>query len=66
MAGKGVALVLEENNLGSNVVLNEIRRILEDKEMYMRMSRAGLQFKDSRTAATVIAHELIKVGLSHS
>jgi UDP-N-acetylglucosamine:LPS N-acetylglucosamine transferase len=66
MASKGVAVVLEENNLGANVVLNEIRKILDDKETYLRMSKAGQQFNNSRTAAEVIARELIRIGLSHT
>ncbi len=66
MAGKGTALVLEENNLGKTLVLEEVSRILEDKDTYAKMSQAGLQFENSRTAATVIARELIRIGLSHA
>ncbi|MFA6608669.1 MAG: UDP-N-acetylglucosamine--N-acetylmuramyl-(pentapeptide) pyrophosphoryl-undecaprenol N-acetylglucosamine transferase [Candidatus Paceibacterota bacterium] len=66
MAGRGVASVLEENNISPSIILSEISRILEDKENYKKMSEAGRQFEDSRHAATVIARELIRIGLSHS
>ena len=66
MAGRGVASVLEENNIGNSLLLSEIGRILEDKERYMKMSEAGLQFENSRDAAGTIAREIIRIGLSHS
>ncbi len=65
MAGRGVASVLEENNLSPTIMMTEIGRIMDDKENYARMSAAGLQFETSRTAATTIARELIRIGLSH-
>jgi UDP-N-acetylglucosamine--N-acetylmuramyl-(pentapeptide) pyrophosphoryl-undecaprenol N-acetylglucosamine transferase len=66
MAGRGIAEVLEENNLSPNIILGEIGRILNDKENYARMSAAGKQFENSRTAATTIAREIIRIGLSHT
>lgn len=66
MAGRHVAFVLEENNIGNSVVLSEISRILEVEENYNTMSEAGLQFENSRTAAETIARELIRIGLSHA
>lgn len=65
MAGHGVASVIEENNLEPNIFLTEVERIMSNKETYMKMSQAGKQFENSRTAATVIARELIRIGLSH-
>lgn len=65
MAGRGAATVLEENNLAPAIMLTEIGRIMEDKEYYMKMSEAGMQFENSRTAATTIAREIIRIGLSH-
>lgn len=65
MAGRGVATVLEENNLSPSIFLTEIGRIMEHEEVYMRMSEAGQQFENSRQAATIIARELIRIGLSH-
>lgn len=66
MAGRGVASVLEESNVGSAILLAEIDRILSDKINYVKMSKAGKQFESSRTAANTIARELIRIGLSHS
>lgn len=65
MAGRGVATVLEENNLSPNIMLTEISRIMDDRETYEKMSEACAQFENSRTAATTIARELIRIGLSH-
>ncbi len=65
MAGKGVAIVLEEDNLGKTLVLSEIERVLKNRETYEKMSHAGLQFESSREAAATIARELIRIGLSH-
>ncbi len=65
MAGRGVASVLEENNLAPTIMLTEIGRVMENKENYEKMSEAGKQFENSRHAATTIARELIKIGLSH-
>ncbi len=67
MAGRGVATVLEENNIAPSIVISEIARILDNKENYTKMSHLGVnKFESSRTAATTIARELIRIGLSHS
>lgn len=66
MAGRGIAEVLEENNLSPNVIVSEISRILDNKDAYVKMSSAGKQFENSRTAATTIAREIIRIGLSHA
>lgn len=66
MAGRGVAEVLEENNLSPTVVLSEISRILDNENTYKKMAEAGKQFENSRTAATTIAREIIRIGLSHT
>lgn len=65
MAGKGAAFVLEENNVGKTVIMNEISHILESEQNYMKMSEAGAQFENSRYAASIIAKELIRICLSH-
>lgn len=65
MAGRGVAFVLEENNIGETAVFSEITRILDSKETYTKMSEAGKQFENSREAANTIARELIKICVSH-
>lgn len=66
MAGRGVASVLEEDNVGGSVIFSEISRILSSEENYMKMSEACLQFENSREAARVIARELLRICLSHT
>lgn len=65
MAGRGVASVLEENNLAPTIMLTEISRILDNHDTYKKMSENCSHFENSRGAATVIAREIIKIGLSH-
>lgn len=65
MAAYGAASVIEENNLEPAILLTEIERIMGHQEIYMKMSQAGKQFENCRTAATTIARELIRIGLSH-
>ena len=65
MASHGVATVLEENNLTANVLISVITRIMESEENYNAMIKNTDLFNDSRTAATTIARELVRVGLSH-
>ena len=65
MSGRGVASVLEENNLTPAIMLTEIGRIMEDRDNYRKMSEAGKQFENCRQAANTIARELIRIGLSH-
>jgi UDP-N-acetylglucosamine--N-acetylmuramyl-(pentapeptide) pyrophosphoryl-undecaprenol N-acetylglucosamine transferase len=65
MSGRGIALVLEENNLSPTIMLSEINRVFDEKDLYLKMSQSGKQFENSRTAATTIARELIRIGLSH-
>jgi UDP-N-acetylglucosamine--N-acetylmuramyl-(pentapeptide) pyrophosphoryl-undecaprenol N-acetylglucosamine transferase len=66
MAGRGIATVVEENNIGNSTLLAEIDRILENKENYKKMSQAGQKFESSRGAANTIARELLRICLSHS
>jgi UDP-N-acetylglucosamine--N-acetylmuramyl-(pentapeptide) pyrophosphoryl-undecaprenol N-acetylglucosamine transferase len=65
MAGRGIATVLEENNVAPSIMLSEIRRVMESPEVYKQMSDSGKQFENCRTAASTIARELIRIGLSH-
>jgi UDP-N-acetylglucosamine--N-acetylmuramyl-(pentapeptide) pyrophosphoryl-undecaprenol N-acetylglucosamine transferase len=64
-ASLGVATVLEENNLSGNVLISEIKRIIDHRDTYEKMSQSCKAFNGSRTAATTIARELIRIGLSH-
>lgn len=66
MASHGFATVLEENNLGSNILLSAISRILDDPAVYNSMIKNAHQFDNSRSAASVIARELIRISLSHT
>jgi UDP-N-acetylglucosamine--N-acetylmuramyl-(pentapeptide) pyrophosphoryl-undecaprenol N-acetylglucosamine transferase len=65
MASHGVATVLEENNLGTNVLLSVITRILDNPETYNEMTKNAPLFNDSREAASTIARELVRIALSH-
>ena len=65
MASHNFATVLEENNLGANILLAMISRILDDENNYNAMIKNAHLFDNSLSAATVIARELIRIGLSH-
>lgn len=65
MASHGFAVVLEEDNLGANVVLSTITRIFENEHTYMSMIKNAPSFSNSLNAATTIAREIIRIGLSH-
>ena len=66
MASHGIATVLEEDNLGSNVLISMIHRILDSPENYHDMIKSAAYFDNSKTAASVIAREIIRIGLSHT
>jgi UDP-N-acetylglucosamine--N-acetylmuramyl-(pentapeptide) pyrophosphoryl-undecaprenol N-acetylglucosamine transferase len=66
MASHGVATVLEENNLSPHILLSMITRILDEEGVYNGMIKNVSHFENSRSAATVIGNELIRIGLSHS
>jgi UDP-N-acetylglucosamine--N-acetylmuramyl-(pentapeptide) pyrophosphoryl-undecaprenol N-acetylglucosamine transferase len=66
MAGHGIATVLEEGNIGPGILKTEISRILDTQENYEKMSKASGYFENGRSAAATIAHEIIRIGLSHS
>jgi UDP-N-acetylglucosamine--N-acetylmuramyl-(pentapeptide) pyrophosphoryl-undecaprenol N-acetylglucosamine transferase len=66
MASHGFAIVLEENNLGPNILISAISRILDSAETYEDMIKNSKYVDNSKTAATVIAQEIIRIGLSHS
>lgn len=66
MASHGFASVLEENNLSANILMSMITRILDEEKTYMSMIHNAPQFNNSFTAATVIAREIVRIGLSHT
>ena len=63
-ARSGAAAVIEESNLTTNVLLNEIDRILQDKNLREKMSLAARSFTHP-DAANIIAGEIISIALSH-
>ncbi len=66
MSSHGFATVIEENNLSASILLSAITRILDNEDVYTSMIKNAPLFDNSKTAASVIARELIRIGLSHS
>lgn len=66
MASHGVATVLEENNLGSNILISVITKILSSEDEYNAMIKNAHLFEDSRDAASTIAREILRICLSHT
>ncbi|MFA5131950.1 MAG: UDP-N-acetylglucosamine--N-acetylmuramyl-(pentapeptide) pyrophosphoryl-undecaprenol N-acetylglucosamine transferase [Candidatus Paceibacterota bacterium] len=66
MAGRGVATVLEENNIGTSVLVSEVGRILGNEAAYTKMVESCRAVETSRNASAVIARELVRISLSHS
>ncbi len=60
----GGAVVIEEVNLSSNILLSEINRILDDQNLIKKMS-AGAKSFAKNDAADLIAKEILKIGLQH-
>ena len=63
-AHTGAATVLEEQNLTSNLLVSEIKRILHNPELASDMSEKSKTFRYA-DAAAVIATEAIDIALSH-
>lgn len=61
-AATGAAEIVEEANLSPHILLGEIKRIIQNKDMMRRMGEAAQRF--SRIdAAEIIARELLRIGL---
>lgn len=60
----GAASVIEESNLIENIFIEEIERIMGDKELSDSMKASAREFAKPEAADT-IAREIIKIGLSH-
>ncbi|MFA6226966.1 MAG: UDP-N-acetylglucosamine--N-acetylmuramyl-(pentapeptide) pyrophosphoryl-undecaprenol N-acetylglucosamine transferase [Candidatus Paceibacterota bacterium] len=60
----GAATIIEEKNLSSNILLTEIIRIMDDKELYKKMTTGAKSFIKG-DSAKVIAGEIIQIGLQH-
>jgi len=63
-AHTGAAVVIEQNNLSPNLLVSEIRRIMENKDLYNRMQLAA-QGSSSGDAARIIADEILTIALTH-
>ena len=63
-AGSGACSVLEEANLKPHIFISEIRRIIENQELYNKMSASARSFFKPG-AADLIAKELLSIAISH-
>jgi UDP-N-acetylglucosamine--N-acetylmuramyl-(pentapeptide) pyrophosphoryl-undecaprenol N-acetylglucosamine transferase len=63
-ARSGASSVIEEINLTSNVLLTEIDRIMQDKNLREKMSTSAKNFAKPNAAAT-IAKEILTIALTH-
>jgi len=60
----GGATVIEEGNLSPHILLAEIKRIMEDKNISQKMSAGAKSFVKT-DAAHLIAKEILNIGLEH-
>ena len=60
----GGATVIEEGNLSPNILLAEIKRIMDDKNIAKKMSDGAKSFVKT-DAAHLIAKEILNIGLEH-
>ncbi len=60
----GGAVVIEQNNLSATLLASEIRRILNNQDLYDRM-RLAATASSTADAARIIADELLRIALSH-
>ncbi len=63
-ARTGAAMVMEEKNLTAHLLISEIDRIMEDKQIAEEMSQATAKFFDIRSADK-IAEEVVKIAITH-
>ena len=63
-ARSGAATVIEEVNLSPNILLSEIERVMNDKNMIKKMSDGAKSFTKTN-AADLIAREIINIGIAH-
>lgn len=56
----GAAIVIEEENLFPKIFFDQVKLILENKEIYQKMSEAALDFS-KKDSAKIIAEEIIKL-----
>lgn len=58
------AVVIEEVNLTPEILLHEVERIISNQELAARMGKSAKKFSRD-DSAELIAHEILKVALSH-
>ncbi len=63
-ARSGAASVMEEKNLKPHIFISEIKRLIEDKNLYSQMSQSAKSFWKPG-ASEEIAEEILRIGLSH-
>lgn len=63
-ARSGACIVIEEANLTPQILINEIGRIVRNRELHDKMSESAKKFSRP-DAGEVIAHEVLNVALSH-
>lgn len=63
-ARRGATVVIEEKNLTPSVLLSEIKKIMSDTALRMKMAEAAQKFFEP-DAARKIAREAIKIALAH-
>lgn len=63
-ARSGAGLVIEEANLNEMIILSEIEKIIENKELHKKMSDSARRFAKPEAAKT-IAEEIIDTALKH-
>ncbi len=63
-AQTGAAVVIEEENFTSNLLVSEIKRIINDPELAKRMASKSEGFTD-KDAARILADELLSISLTH-
>ncbi len=63
-ARTGAAIVVEEENLTPHLLVSEIQRIVNDKELSKRMGAAAEGFTDP-DAARILAKQVLAIALAH-
>ena len=63
-AASGAAIVIEEKNLTANIIVSEVDRLIANDAIREKMKQGAAKFI-KRNAATAIAREILKLGLTH-
>jgi UDP-N-acetylglucosamine--N-acetylmuramyl-(pentapeptide) pyrophosphoryl-undecaprenol N-acetylglucosamine transferase len=63
-ARDGGAIVIEESNLSSQIIMNEVTRIMEDPKVIERMKAGAKKFARDNSSE-LIAREILKLAIKH-